>query len=97
MPSVEDGNPSNHVNSEEAKCFALEINSHLPEGTFTLETAPFFETSSKSGDGVDNLFTFIFDHLLEKIDDEPIIETVNPGVAEPEKGNGKKTATCCKN
>ena len=84
------------VDSEEARRFALEINSHLPEESLAAGTVPFFETSSKSGDGVDNLFTFIFEHLLEKTVDEPTIETVNPGELGTEKPAVKKETTCCK-
>jgi len=85
------------VDSEEAKRFALEINSHLPEESFASGIVPFFETSSKSGDGVDNLFTFIFEHLLERTEDEPAVETVNPGELGTEKTAEKKEKTCCKN
>ena len=92
-----DAGSSAQVNSDDAKRFALEINSHLPEGTFSSGAVPFFETSSKSGDGVDNLFTFIFEHLLERTDSEPIVETVNPGEVESEKPHVKKETTCCKN
>jgi len=97
LSATTDAGSSAQVNSDDAKRFALEINSHLPEGTFSSGAVPFFETSSKSGDGVDNLFTFIFEHLLERTDSEPIVETVNPGEVESEKPHVKKETTCCKN
>lgn len=84
------------VDSEDASRFAAEINSHLPEGTFPDGVVPFFETSSKSGDGVDNLFTFIFDQLLERMEKEPQIETVNPCMDEVESKNPKPQTSCCK-
>jgi len=97
LPCQGDEPQQGQVNSEEARQFAVEINSHLPEGTFPDDVAPFFETSSKSGDGVDSLFTFIFEQLLERVDKEPDLETVNPGVVEVEKKHSKSQVACCKN
>lgn len=96
LSNSEDDPPVKRVDADEARQFAIEINSHLPDGTFTDDCVPFFETSSKSGDGVDNLFTFIFDLLLARVEKEPDIETVNPGVVEVEK-TSPKNGTCCKN
>ena len=68
----------------------------MPEGTFPDEIVPFFETSSKSGDGVDILFSFIFNQLLERIEKEPHVETVNPGIEGVDK-DPKPQVSCCKN
>jgi len=84
------------VDVEEAKKFAQEINSHLPEGTITSDNIPFFETSSKFGDGVDELFTFIFDHLLATHVEPVPNDTVNPGVSESKVQASQQPKQCCK-
>ena len=88
LPIVIDGNKidldDRDISTEDAKKFAQENN------------FKYFETSAKSGIGVDELFREIVNQILEKKDKtEDTKEERNSVRLQNDKGNNQKKKGCC--